>query len=68
MSKQTKTVEALAHPFADWLDAHGIAKSTGYELVAKGELQTFKLGKRRYISAEAARQFFARAEAGKMAA
>lgn len=46
-----------------WCEAHDVPKSKAYQLVASGELQTFKVGRRRFVSAAESRRFFERLEA-----
>ena len=66
MKRQSETSPAAmvgAYPFAQWLAANGIPRSTGYDYLAEGRIRTFKLGRRRYVSAADAAQFFADAQA-----
>ena len=42
-------------PLVDECEKHGISRSTAYELVASGHLDTFKIGARRYVLVESLR-------------
>lgn len=37
-------------PFRRWCEAKGFTPVTGYELIKRGEIDTFLIGNRRYIS------------------
>lgn len=42
-------------PLVEECSKHGISRSVAYELVANGQLDTFKIGARRYVLAESLR-------------
>lgn len=42
-------------PLVPCCKAHGISRSTAYELVAAGELVTFKIGSRTYVTLDSLR-------------
>ena len=45
------------------IDVLATSRRTIYEVIRTGELRTYTVGRRRYISAEAVREFIARREA-----
>ena len=46
-----------AYPFKLFCALHGISRQTGYRLLAQGKLRTFKAGRKRLVSREAAAEF-----------
>jgi len=52
MDTQTVSVPRLSYSFTEAELATGLSRSTLYRLVARGELQTVKRGKRRLIPTE----------------
>ncbi|WP_158881461.1 hypothetical protein [Rhodanobacter sp. L36] len=42
-------------PFVEKCEEHGISRTAAYRLVDKGLLETFTLGRRRYVVAESLR-------------
>jgi excisionase family DNA binding protein len=54
MGKQTPR---LAYTFAEVCEALGLGKSWLYETVNRGELRSFKIGRRRMVSAAALQEF-----------
>jgi excisionase family DNA binding protein len=57
------TAPKIAYSIREFEQALGISHSTIYELIASGELQTFNIGRRRFISVEAGRAFVLKREA-----
>ena len=54
-------MEKLAYSIAEFIQASGIRSRTGvYSEINKGRLKTFKVGRRRLISREAAEQWLER--------
>lgn len=54
--------------FRNWCYWRGISRSTGYRLLRAGEIETFLVGSRRYVSSEADERFLsARIEASRQA-
>ncbi len=49
-----------AHPIAEVDNVLGIGKTTRCELVKSGELETFTIGARRYVTDESLRKFIKR--------
>lgn len=41
--------EAAFGPLVEECDKHGISRTVAFELAASGQLQTFKIGSRRYV-------------------
>ncbi|MBS0576069.1 MAG: helix-turn-helix domain-containing protein [Proteobacteria bacterium] len=52
---QTAPHEPAFAPFIEACRAHGIAKTTAYELLSDGLLETFRIGRRRYVRLESLR-------------
>lgn len=42
-------------PLVEECEKHGVSRSVAYELVANGQLETFKIGTRRYVVLESLR-------------
>jgi hypothetical protein len=59
MSNHISTVERIAYPVKDFLSSFGMSRTKFYELIRSGAIKTFTVGKSRYVSAEAAREFIA---------
>ena len=55
-------VERLSYTVEEFMAASGISRRKVYEAIAEGTLKSFKNGKRRMISAPAARDFIAALE------
>jgi excisionase family DNA binding protein len=55
--------EKMAYSIREFEQAVGVSHSTTYELIAAGELRTFNIGRRRFVSADALRDFIRRREA-----
>lgn len=55
-------IEKLSYTISQFRAATGYSKNKTYSAIARGDLRTFKDGKRRMISAEAAREFITRLE------
>lgn len=53
----------LAYTIDEFGKATGIPRTTIYDLIAEEKLRTYKVGRRRYVSAAAARDFIAQMEA-----
>ncbi len=47
-------VETKAFTIDEFIDAYKVGRTITYEELASGRLKSYKLGRRRYISAEAA--------------
>lgn len=58
-----KTIPKAAYSIKEFEQAIGISHSTMYELLAAGEIRTFTIGRRRFISAEALKEFIEKREA-----
>ena len=43
------TWEPAFGPLVDECDKHGISRTVAFELAAKGDLETFKIGSKRYV-------------------
>lgn len=52
----------LAYTLDEFCAASGLTRTRAYDEIAAGRLRTFKVGRRRMVSADAARDFLARAE------
>lgn len=52
----------LAYPIDEFGKQNGIPRTTLYGLIAAGKLRTFKIGRRRYVSTEAGREFIEQME------
>lgn len=52
----------LSYNVTDAIAATGLTRSRLYELIAAGELQSFRVGRRRMITARALEAFIARME------
>ena len=46
-----------AYSFKRFCKLHDISPQTGYRLLAQGKLRTFKVGRKRLVSREAAEEF-----------
>jgi Helix-turn-helix domain len=55
-------IERLAYTVPQFMAATGYSRNKTYAAIARGDLRSFKDGKRRMISADAAREFIARRE------
>jgi hypothetical protein len=64
----SQSVERLSYSVDDFMAASGISRRKIYEAIATGSLKTFKNGKRRMISADAARQYIGALERATRAA
>jgi hypothetical protein len=56
-------VEAQALTIDEFTDTYKVGRTIAYEEIASGRLKTYKLGRRRYISAAAASEWQRRLEA-----
>ena len=56
------TIERLSYSVEEFMFATGYSRRKTYAAIASGDLRSFKDGKRRMISADAAREFIARRE------
>lgn len=61
MGNESKPV--LSYSIDDFCKATGTTRTTTYKAIAEGGLQSFKIGRRRMISARAAQEFITRLEA-----
>jgi hypothetical protein len=48
-----KETEKLSYALEEAFDVIGVNRSAGYKLMADGKLETFKLGKRRFVTRKA---------------
>lgn len=55
-------IERLSFTVPQFMAATGYSRNKVYAAIGRGELRSFKDGKRRMVSAEAAREFIARRE------
>jgi hypothetical protein len=53
---------AHAYPLRAWCAANGIPTTAAYTEIKEGRLKTLKIGRRRYISDKASREYFAEKE------
>jgi helix-turn-helix protein len=60
--RQEKHVEKLSFTIDEFAESSGFSRRRIYVAIASGELKTFKHGKRRMVSADAAREFIAACE------
>ncbi|MCB1635687.1 MAG: hypothetical protein KDI51_13940 [Xanthomonadales bacterium] len=65
--KQSKP-QPMAYSLASFCDAYDVPRSRAYEEIAAGRLQTFKIGRRRMVSAAAAAAWLSVLERGEAAA
>lgn len=56
-------MEAQALTIDEFTDTYKVGRTIAYEEIASGRLKTYKLGRRRYISAAAAAEWQRRLEA-----
>lgn len=54
--------DRLAYSVEEFMQATGYSRNRTYAAITSGDLRSFKDGKRRMISADAAREFIARRE------
>lgn len=47
----------LSYSLAEFIEATGLTRTAAYEAVANGSLRTFKHGRRRFVSAQAAQEW-----------
>ncbi len=59
-----KPVQKLAYTFEEACEALGLGKSWLYSTINRGELHSFKIGRRRMISARALQGFIDKLEGG----
>ena len=52
----------IALPVEELFQMIGVTRTAGYGAIAKGELKTYKIGRRRYGTRKAAEEFVARKE------
>jgi excisionase family DNA binding protein len=50
MKAKPKADEAIAYPFPKACEIIGVNESTGYALIARGYLRSFKVGRRRQVT------------------
>jgi excisionase family DNA binding protein len=60
--KKTQEVEPLSFSIEQFAKATNIGRNKAYGAIARGELRSFKDGKRRLISVEAAKEYIRRRE------
>jgi hypothetical protein len=53
----THQTERLSLTVEQAVDASGIPRTSFYAAIARGEVRTFKLGRRRFVSVDALREF-----------
>lgn len=56
-------LQPLSHPIEAAIARLGTSRGTLYKLIAAGEIRTYSVGKRRYVTEAALRDFVARREA-----
>ena len=59
----TQFPEPKAYTLRGFCAAYSVTVSAAYTAMREGQLRTFKIGRRRMVSAEAAREFLAKLEA-----
>ena len=55
--------DRISYPLEEGLGVIGITRTAGYRAIANGDLETFKLGKRRMVTHRALEEFIAHKEA-----
>ena len=55
--------DRLSYTIAQFCEATGTTRSATYKAIAEGALQTFKIGRRRMVSARAAQDYIGKLEA-----
>lgn len=58
-----KPIPRASYSFQEWCALRRISRVTGWRLIRDGEIRTYKIGSRRYITAEADSEFISRREA-----
>lgn len=56
-------VAVRAWPFREWCRVRGIGVTTGYEELKAGAIRTYKVGRNRFVSVDADREWQAAKEA-----
>lgn len=51
-----RQMQPVLHPIKNFCAAYGVGKTKAYELIASGELQTVKIGRKRLITDASARR------------
>ncbi len=62
MQETQQQPDRLAYTVEQFMAATGYSRNRTYAAIASGDLRSFKDGKRRMVSTEAAREFIARRE------
>lgn len=62
MKQTQQPIERLAYTIEQFIAATGYSRNRTYAAIARGDLRSFKDGKRRMISAVAAQEFISRRE------
>lgn len=57
----------LSYSLAEFIEATGLTRTAAYEAVADGSLRTFKHGRRRFVSVQAAQEWIRAHEGGSAA-
>lgn len=57
--QQARYIEKLSYTIEEFMAATGYNRKRVYSVISSGALKTFKDGRRRMVSAEAAREFIA---------
>ncbi len=57
--QQSRYIEKLSYTIEEFMAATGYNRKRVYSVISSGALKTFKDGRRRMVSAEAAREFIA---------
>lgn len=58
-----ETKERIAYPIDEGFKVAGVTRTRGYQLIATGELETFRLGRRRMVTRRALQRCIDRLEA-----
>ncbi len=60
---QKQLAPGRSYRFGDWCQLRDISRPTGYRLIRDGEIRTFKVRGKRYVTEAADREFVERKEA-----
>lgn len=59
-----RTTSRLSYTLAEFTEATGLTRTAVYEAIANGTLRSFKHGRRRFVSAQAAQEWVRTQEQG----
>jgi hypothetical protein len=62
MSTNQQQAPSHAYWLRNWCAANGIPNTLAYREIAEGRLTTFRIGRRRYVTESASKQYFAARE------